>query len=106
MPTNKSNGKMNKDTGKWCKFHKIPWHKINEFILKQSLVAELKALELDIGSDSNLDPYKGKHISDLESSATITTTKIQPNETKYFEEGEHLFSLVDVGEGCCTTFHC
>jgi hypothetical protein len=34
---------------------------------------------------------KGKWIIDAEPSATITTTKIQPDESEELEEGEHLF---------------
>jgi hypothetical protein len=29
-PSKKGSGKLNKDTGKWCEFHKIPWHNIDE----------------------------------------------------------------------------
>jgi hypothetical protein len=40
-PTKKGNGKS-KDTRKWCKFHKIPWHNTDECHSKQSLLAEMK----------------------------------------------------------------
>ena len=30
LQTKKENGKTKKDTGKWCNFHKSPWHNINE----------------------------------------------------------------------------
>jgi hypothetical protein len=43
MQHKKGNEKMNKDTGKWCEYHKIPWHNIEECHSKQLLVAELKA---------------------------------------------------------------
>jgi hypothetical protein len=78
--TKKGNGKMKKDTGKWCEFHKIPWHNTDECHSKQSLVAEMKASESDPGSNSDSEPDKGKWIIDAEPSATVTTTKIQPNE--------------------------
>jgi hypothetical protein len=45
----KGHGKTKKDTGKWCKFHKIPWHNTDECRSKQSLVAEIK------DKDPNLD---------------------------------------------------
>jgi hypothetical protein len=54
-------------------------------------VAELKASESEVGSDSESDPDKGKQIIDAEPSATITTTKVQPSEPEEPEEGEHLF---------------
>ena len=38
----KGHGKTKKDTGKWCKFHKIPWKNTDECHSKQSLVAEIK----------------------------------------------------------------
>jgi hypothetical protein len=89
--TKKGNGKTKKDTGKWCEFHKIPWHNTDECHSKQSLVAEMKASESDPGSNSDSEPDKGKQIIDAEPSATVTTTKIQPNEPEESEEGECLF---------------
>jgi len=43
----KGKGKTNNDTGKLCDFHKIPWHKTDECCSKQSLVAEIKDMELN-----------------------------------------------------------
>jgi hypothetical protein len=51
----------------------------------------MKASESDPGSDSDSDPDKVKWIIDAEPSATVTTTKIHPNEPEESEEGEHLF---------------
>jgi hypothetical protein len=42
MRGNKDKGKTNNDNGKWCDFHKIPWHNTDECHLKQSLVAVIK----------------------------------------------------------------
>ena len=89
--TKKGNGKMKKGTGKWCNFHKIPWHKTDECRTKQSLVAEMKSSELDPDSDSDSEMDKGKQIIDVEPNATVATTKIQPEDPKEPEEGERLF---------------
>jgi hypothetical protein len=55
------------------------------------LVAEVKASESDVGSDSESEPEKGRQIIDAEPSATIATTKVHPGEPDEPEEGEHLF---------------
>eukprot|EP00253_Pinus_taeda_P033443 PITA_33443 len=95
-PQEKNNTtKLNKDTRKWCKFHKSPTHNTSECWTKQSLVAELKASESDACSDPGPEPDKGggkgKKIIDADPSATVATAKIHKNEPKDPEEGEHLF---------------
>jgi hypothetical protein len=54
-------------------------------------VAEVKASESDVGSDSESEPERGRQIIDAEPSATIATTKLHPGEPDEPEEGEHLF---------------
>ena len=87
----KSNEKTKKDMGKWCEYHKIPWHNTEECLSKQSLMVELKASESEANSDSESNPEGGKWIIYVESSATVATTKVQPRKPKELEEGEHLF---------------
>jgi hypothetical protein len=82
---------MKKDTGKWCEYHKIPWHNTEECRSKQSLMAELKAFESEVDSDSESNLEGRKWIIDVEPSATIATTKVQPSESKEPEEGKRLF---------------
>jgi hypothetical protein len=84
-------GKMKKDTGKWCDFHKIPWHNTDECHSKQSLVVELKETESSPNSDSDSENNKRRQIIDAEPTATVMTTTIQPEEPEDPEEGEHLF---------------
>ena len=52
LPQAKKGDRKTKDTGKWCEFHKIPWHNTGECCSKQSLVAEIKSSESDPDSDS------------------------------------------------------
>jgi hypothetical protein len=54
-------------------------------------VAEVKASELDVDSESEREPERGRQIIDMEPSATIATTKLQPGELDEPEEGENLF---------------
>jgi hypothetical protein len=54
-------------------------------------VAEVKASESDADSDFEIEPERGRRIIDVEPSATIATTKLQPGELGDPEEGEHLF---------------
>ena len=51
----------------------------------------MKAYESDAGSDYDLELERGRQIIDAEPSATIATTKLQPGELEYPEEGESLF---------------
>jgi hypothetical protein len=72
--------KMKKDTGKWCKFYKIPWKKTDECCSKQSLVVKLKEIEPSPDIDFDSDNNKRRHIIDVEPISTIATTTIQPEE--------------------------
>ena len=47
---NKGHGKTKKDTGKWCEFHKSPWHNNNECHSKQPLVVQVKDKETNTDS--------------------------------------------------------
>jgi hypothetical protein len=80
-----------KDTGKWCEYHKIPWHNTEECRSKQSLVVELTTFESEVDFDSESNPEGGKQIVDDEPSATVSTTKVRPSEPEEPEEGECLF---------------
>ena len=72
----KDTGKTKKDTGKWCDFHKIPWHNTTDCRSKKLLVAEVKAFESNAGSDSESKPKRGRQIIDAEPSATVATTNL------------------------------
>jgi hypothetical protein len=63
----------------------------NNFLSKQSLVAEVKASESDAYFDSEPELKRGRQMIDAEPSATVATTKLQPGEPDKTEEGEHLF---------------
>jgi hypothetical protein len=64
--------------GKWCEYHKIPWHKTEECHSKKSLLVELKASDSEANSDSESNPEGGKWIIDVKPSATVATTKVWP----------------------------
>jgi hypothetical protein len=54
-------------------------------------VAEVKASELDVDSESKIEIERGRWIIDAEPSATIASTKLQPGEPDEPKEGERLF---------------
>jgi hypothetical protein len=54
-------------------------------------MVELKASKSEADFDSKSNPEGGKQIIDVEPSATVTTTKVQPSELEEPEEGECLF---------------
>jgi hypothetical protein len=54
-------------------------------------VAEVKAYESYVGSNSESELEKGRRIIETEPSATVSTTKIHPDELDELKEGERLF---------------
>jgi hypothetical protein len=84
---------MKKDTGKWCNFHKIPWHDIDECHSKKSLVAEIKDKEPNPDSKSDSGNIGKRKIIDADPTTIGATATIQPEEPTYPEEGEHIFHL-------------
>jgi hypothetical protein len=68
-------------------------------------VVEVKASELDAGSNSESEPERGRHIIDVEISVTVATTKLHSGELDEIEEGELLFPFTDVGEGYHVSVH-
>ena len=68
---------MKNDTGKWCDFHKSPWHNIDECRSKQSLVVEVK--DMNLNPDSKYDPenIENRQIIDVDPTAIVMTTTIQ-----------------------------
>jgi hypothetical protein len=77
--------------GKWCEYHKIPWHNIEECRSKNSVMVKLKASDSEADSDSESNPKGGKNIIDVEPSAIVATTKVQPTKPEEPKEGEGLF---------------
>ena len=95
-----------KDTRTWCDFHKSPWHNTNECCSKQSLVAEIKDKELNPDSESDSENTGKRQIIDADPTAIVAIATIQLEEPTDPEEGEHIFSFIDVGEGDPTAFYC
>jgi hypothetical protein len=87
----KGHGKMKKDTGKWCDFHKIPWHNTDECHSKQSLVANIKDKEPNPDSESDSENTGKRQIIDADPTVIVVTATIQPEEPTDPEEGERLF---------------
>jgi hypothetical protein len=67
---------MKKDMGKWCEYHKIPWHNTKECFSKKLLMFKLKDSELQVDSDSESNFEGGKRIINVEPCATIVSTKV------------------------------
>ena len=65
---------------KGCEYHKIPSHNTEKCRSKQSLVAKIKASELEVDSDSESNLEGGKRIINVEPSAIVTTTKVWSSE--------------------------
>jgi hypothetical protein len=87
----KGHGKTNKDTEKWCDFHKIPWHNTDECRSKKSLVVEIKDKEPNLDSESDSENIGKRQIIDADSTAIVMTTTIQPKEPTDPEEGRAFF---------------
>jgi hypothetical protein len=56
-------------------------------------VAEVKAFESDVDSDSDPELERKIWIINMELSATVATTKLQPGEPNEPEEGERLSQM-------------
>jgi hypothetical protein len=67
---------MKKEIGKWCEYHKIPWHNTEQYCSKQSLMIDMKASDSEANFDSKSIPEGGKKIIDAKPSAIVTTTKV------------------------------
>jgi hypothetical protein len=69
----KGHRKTKKDTGKWCDFHKIPWHNTDECRSKQSLVAEIKDKESNPDSEFDSENTDRRQIIDADPTAIVAT---------------------------------
>ena len=87
----KAHGKTKKDIGKWCDFHKIPWHNTEEFRSKHSLVANIKDKELNPNSKCDSKYTDRRQIIDVDPTIIVATTTIQLEEPTDPEEGDWFF---------------
>jgi hypothetical protein len=78
MHAKNNNGKSKKDTRNCFEFQNIPWHKTDKCLSIQSLVVELKYKESNIDLEPDLENNKRRQIIDVEPTATVATTIIQP----------------------------
>jgi hypothetical protein len=83
--------KTRTDTGKWCDFHKIPWHNTDECHSKKSLVAKIKDKEQNPDSKSDSKNIGKGKIIDTSPTVIVMNTIIEPEEPTNTEQGEHLF---------------
>jgi hypothetical protein len=67
---------MKNDIGKWCDFHKIPWHNTDGCLLKKSLVAEVKDKEPNPDLESDPENIENIQIIDADPTATVATATI------------------------------
>jgi hypothetical protein len=82
---------MKNDTRKWCDFHKIPWHDIDECRSKQPLVAEVKDKEPNPDSESEPKNIENGKIINADPTTIVAAATIQLEEPIDPEEGERLF---------------
>jgi hypothetical protein len=58
----KGKTKTKNETGKWCDFQKFMWHNTDEFLSKQSLVAEVKDKEPNLDLEFDLENIENRQI--------------------------------------------